>query len=315
MMALSSSESTHRLDAPQKGREGIGWCCDVESSATACTDYSFSSSSSPRKKSTSSHNRKEALTSSQSPTSSSTATGLSSSFSSSSSSLQQTDKFSVFNVDELLRAVEGKALHAQKIWRYIIQKNVTNFREIPDLPKRVYHRLENSFSLHCCLVENLKTSSDGSTTKLLLKMQDGSKIEICIMRYGAVHYDVFPDEERLRMKREKKEQMRKARGGGGGGEEEEGKTERKKVGEKEEKEKEVEKDDMYQRDEREEEKERAVHERKTEEEEGSEREEEEEEKEGRASRKRKERKLFKSNRRATVCLSAQVRKTKEKRRR
>ncbi|KFH15432.1 radical SAM domain-containing protein [Toxoplasma gondii MAS] len=196
-------------------------------------------------------------------------------FSESSPASRRESRTSVFDASALLSALDGKTVHAQKIWRYVVQKNVQDFREIPDLPRRLYATLAEHFCLHASRVLRTKTSRDRSTTKLLLEFPDGSQIETCIMRYGAVQYALFPESKRPTEKenhggsiKAREEAEEGAEGGQQGDEEEEG------------------------------------------EEEGGEEEGENEEEARGASEKQEkagdEQRLYKSNRRATVCLSAQV---------
>ncbi|RQX69496.1 radical SAM domain-containing protein [Toxoplasma gondii CAST] len=196
-------------------------------------------------------------------------------FSESSPAPRRESRTSVFDASALLSALDGKTVHAQKIWRYVVQKNVQDFREIPDLPRRLYATLAENFCLHASRVLRTKTSRDRSTTKLLLEFPDGSQIETCIMRYGAVQYALFPESKRPTEKenhggsiKAREEAEEGAEGGQQGDEEEEG------------------------------------------EEEGGEEEGENEEEARAASEKQEkagdEQRLYKSNRRATVCLSAQV---------
>ncbi|PFH31897.1 radical SAM domain-containing protein [Besnoitia besnoiti] len=123
------------------------------------------------------------------------------------SSSAQEPRTSVFDRAALLSAVEGKEVHAHKIWRYVIQKGA-DFGEIPDLPKRVYATLEARFATSTSRLLEAKTSRDASTTKLLLELADGSRIETCIMRYGAVEYALFPEVEK-----KKREASRKGKTG------------------------------------------------------------------------------------------------------
>jgi adenine C2-methylase RlmN of 23S rRNA A2503 and tRNA A37 len=53
-----------------------------------------------------------------------------------------------------------------------------------------------------------KDAQDGSTTKLLIKLQDGQMIETVIMRYGSVELSSFPVKERERRLKELEKQGR-----------------------------------------------------------------------------------------------------------
>ena len=54
---------------------------------------------------------------------------------------------------------------------------------VPSLPGRMYPLLASKFSLLTSRLQSHKTSADGSTTKLLIRLQDGQHIESVIMRH------------------------------------------------------------------------------------------------------------------------------------
>eukprot|EP01147_Barroeca_monosierra_P008640 gene8640-1047_t len=88
--------------------------------------------------------------------------------------------------------------HAYSMWRHIIAKKFTNVDEIPELPKALYQLVKEKFSLLTSKLEDKKTSADGSTTKLLIRLQDGALIETVIMRYGRFELSNFPAERQRR---------------------------------------------------------------------------------------------------------------------
>ncbi|KAH6570820.1 hypothetical protein BASA60_007543 [Batrachochytrium salamandrivorans] len=55
---------------------------------------------------------------------------------------------------------------------------------------------EKRLRCHDLTVISRTDNSDGSTTKLLIELQDGQRIETVIMRYGDVSLSSFPDEEK-----------------------------------------------------------------------------------------------------------------------
>ncbi|KAJ1569990.1 sorting nexin [Nowakowskiella sp. JEL0078] len=89
-----------------------------------------------------------------------------------------------------------------KIWRFLLQKDVNRFEDIPELPKNVLKLLSDEFCILSSKLIRKTDASDGSTTKLLIELQDGQRIESVIMRYGDVMLDSFPDEEKLKIKLE-----------------------------------------------------------------------------------------------------------------
>jgi adenine C2-methylase RlmN of 23S rRNA A2503 and tRNA A37 len=70
------------------------------------------------------------------------------------------------------------------MWRHIIKEGVTDVDQIEGLPKALYEMVRNDFAITTSEVVTAKTSKDGATTKLLVKLQDGKLVESVIMRYG-----------------------------------------------------------------------------------------------------------------------------------
>jgi len=58
-------------------------------------------------------------------------------------------------------------------------------QNVPGLPTRMYPMLASKFSLLTSRLVSHKTSADGSTTKLLIRLADGQHIESVIMRHKA----------------------------------------------------------------------------------------------------------------------------------
>lgn len=58
-----------------------------------------------------------------------------------------------------------------------------SFNEVPELPKAALALLNKSFTLSTSKVESVHKSSDGETTKMIIQLQDGLKIESVIMCY------------------------------------------------------------------------------------------------------------------------------------
>jgi adenine C2-methylase RlmN of 23S rRNA A2503 and tRNA A37 len=91
-------------------------------------------------------------------------------------------------------------LHARKLWRAYIQQNVEDWRSIPEIPKTAHLVLQQQFAALTSHVVSRTDAADKSTTKLLIELQDGKKIEAVIMRYGDVDLASFPDQERQKRK-------------------------------------------------------------------------------------------------------------------
>jgi len=90
-------------------------------------------------------------------------------------------------------------IHAKTLWRKIIQQNVTDYHSIKDMPKAFLNLLDTQFTMFTSKVIKRSDAKDGSTTKLLIQLQNGKQIESCIMRYGDVEFGNFPEEERDRL--------------------------------------------------------------------------------------------------------------------
>ncbi|ORY43597.1 hypothetical protein BCR33DRAFT_850837 [Rhizoclosmatium globosum] len=94
------------------------------------------------------------------------------------------------------------AHHINSIYRHIIQNNASSFDDIPELPVRILPLLKQNFVFSTSKVFSRMDASDNSTTKLVVELQDGQKVETVIMRYGEVELNSFPKEERERRLKE-----------------------------------------------------------------------------------------------------------------
>ncbi|KAI9345138.1 radical SAM domain-containing protein [Zopfochytrium polystomum] len=94
--------------------------------------------------------------------------------------------------------------HLTSIYRSIIQKGVTDWDEIAELPKAVRAMLKEGkeFTLTTSRVVERKDAKDGSTTKMLIELQDKQRIETVIMRYGEVELASFPEDEKRKRAKE-----------------------------------------------------------------------------------------------------------------
>ncbi|KAI8910455.1 hypothetical protein EDD86DRAFT_205479 [Gorgonomyces haynaldii] len=86
--------------------------------------------------------------------------------------------------------------HCATIWRYITHKKAKEFKDIPGIPKKALELLEKEFCFSTSKIVGRTDNKDKSTTKLLVELQDGQKIETVIMRYGGVELDSFPESEK-----------------------------------------------------------------------------------------------------------------------
>jgi sorting nexin-8 len=88
--------------------------------------------------------------------------------------------------------------HARTVWRHIVQDRyeLADFDRVPSFPKLAADILKRDFVVTTSRVVGRTDASDGSTTKLMLELQDGRRIESVIMRYGDVDLRSFPEQER-----------------------------------------------------------------------------------------------------------------------
>jgi sorting nexin-8 len=89
-------------------------------------------------------------------------------------------------------------LHVFRMWREMIQNQIVNVRDIPELPKALYALVEEKFALTTARLVKEETSQDNTTTKLLIELQDGARVETVIMRYGRFELRNFPEEMQKR---------------------------------------------------------------------------------------------------------------------
>ena len=102
----------------------------------------------------------------------------------------------------LLEAFEAQGVnpkHAQTLWRHVIQNGVQDLTSIPQLSKKALALLEKDFVLTTSKVISRTDNADKSTTKLLIELQDGHRIETVIMRYGDVALNSFPADEKEKL--------------------------------------------------------------------------------------------------------------------
>ncbi|KAJ3157800.1 sorting nexin [Geranomyces variabilis] len=123
---------------------------------------------------------------------------------------------SLFDEDLVIEAFESKGIKAssaRKMWRMLIQHSgkITHYNQIPDFPKAAVKLLDEEFALTTSKVISRTDAKDGSTTKLLIELQDGQRIESVIMRYGQVELDSFPEDKQAR--RQKRSEQGKAADG------------------------------------------------------------------------------------------------------
>ena len=67
--------------------------------------------------------------------------------------------------------------------RHLIQHTDQSWHELSDLPRAACALLDARFARSTSAVEQAQRSADGSTVKLLLRLQDGLQVEAVVMTY------------------------------------------------------------------------------------------------------------------------------------
>ncbi|GMH42476.1 hypothetical protein BSKO_10395 [Bryopsis sp. KO-2023] len=76
-----------------------------------------------------------------------------------------------------------KEVHAWKLWSYILRNVGSTWHDVPDFPVAAKQLLDSDFSMSTSHVVKSRTSKDGETTKLLIELQDGMRVETVVMHY------------------------------------------------------------------------------------------------------------------------------------
>ncbi len=87
------------------------------------------------------------------------------------------------DLEELMISLGQKKYRATQIFKWIYERGVTNFDEMSDISLSFREVLKNEFTLSIPTIYKKQVSSDG-TIKLLLSLDDDSKIETVLMRYN-----------------------------------------------------------------------------------------------------------------------------------
>ncbi|MCI7797644.1 MAG: 23S rRNA (adenine(2503)-C(2))-methyltransferase RlmN [Mollicutes bacterium] len=87
------------------------------------------------------------------------------------------------DLEELMISMGQKKYRATQIFKWIYERGVTNFDEMSDISLSFREVLKNEFTLSIPTIYKKQVSSDG-TIKLLLSLDDDSKIETVLMRYN-----------------------------------------------------------------------------------------------------------------------------------
>lgn len=93
---------------------------------------------------------------------------------------------SIFDGGELRRQFHSAGINPNFIpfiWKYVVQNPNCDWDDIPSLPSAAYPLLRSHFKPSTSSLHTVIDSSDNVTTKLLIKLQNGSFVEAVIMRY------------------------------------------------------------------------------------------------------------------------------------
>lgn len=93
---------------------------------------------------------------------------------------------SIFDGGELRRQFHSAGISPNFIpfiWKYVVQNPNCDWDDITSLPSAAYPLLRSHFKPSTSSLHTVIDSSDNVTTKLLIKLQNGSFVEAVIMRY------------------------------------------------------------------------------------------------------------------------------------
>ncbi|KAK1300943.1 hypothetical protein QJS10_CPB13g00530 [Acorus calamus] len=94
---------------------------------------------------------------------------------------------SVFDVGEITREFENAGIDTHfiaSIWKHVIQNPTSpSLDGVPSLPSKAYELLRSKFTPLTSSLASVAESMDLSTTKLLIRLQNGASVETVIMRY------------------------------------------------------------------------------------------------------------------------------------
>ncbi|XXG64796.1 hypothetical protein AAC387_Pa05g2652 [Persea americana] len=93
---------------------------------------------------------------------------------------------SVFDLGAIRSEFQAAGISPQfipSIWKYVLQNPKSEAHGTPSLPSSAYPILISKFRSMTSTLESAVESKDGITTKLLVKLQNGSFVEAVIMKY------------------------------------------------------------------------------------------------------------------------------------
>lgn len=96
---------------------------------------------------------------------------------------EQLNSLTQQQLTELMEQLGQPAFRAKQIFRWIHEKQVTDFSQMTDQPKSLLEQLSQRFELVQLVVARRQQSKDG-TIKFLFQLPDGNCIETVLMRYN-----------------------------------------------------------------------------------------------------------------------------------
>ncbi len=96
---------------------------------------------------------------------------------------QQLNAFTEQQLTDLMKDMRQPAFRAKQIFRWLHQKQISDFSEMTDQPKSLLEQLEQKFTITKLVPIRRQQSKDG-TIKFLFQLADGNCIETVLMRYN-----------------------------------------------------------------------------------------------------------------------------------
>ena len=87
------------------------------------------------------------------------------------------------SLSAMLAEMDEPAYRAEQIWRAVYERGALTFAEMTVLPMTLREQLSSKLRVAPLEVAATQMSDDGSTTKLLLRLDDGELVETVLMRY------------------------------------------------------------------------------------------------------------------------------------
>ena len=83
----------------------------------------------------------------------------------------------------LVADMEQPTYRAKQVWREVFERGALTFAEMTALPRTLRTQLSATLRVAPLEVATTQLSSDASTTKSLLRLDDGELVEAVLMRY------------------------------------------------------------------------------------------------------------------------------------